>query len=76
MSAKVLEWACPSCGEEGTGEMPPEHAAHAVPGPRELVVIVHRGWGVTMVPIEYLSPMQASNLRFDRERGWWCAPLP
>lgn len=78
MSAKVLEWACPACGEDGVGEMPPEHEAHRAPGPRELIVIVHpsTGWGITMCPIECLSPMQGRGLFFDRERGWWCAPLP
>jgi hypothetical protein len=58
--------------------MPEEHAGHQKPKPRELVVIVHpsMGWGITMVPIEHLSPMQAKGLYFNRDSGWWCAPLP
>lgn len=56
--------------------MPPEHEAHKAPKLGDLVVIVHLGWGVTMVPYAYLSPMQERGLYFDAERGWWCAPLP
>jgi hypothetical protein len=81
MSASLMTWACLSCGEEGTGDMPPEHGEHQAPGPRELIVIVHpsTGWGVTMCPIELLSPMQRERIWFQRtgtRAGWWCAPLP
>jgi hypothetical protein len=60
------------------GDLPPEHEAHKAPGPASLVVILHPStdWGITMVPRAYLSPMQARGLRFDRARGFWCAPLP
>lgn len=60
------------------GDMPPEHEAHRSPRPRELIAIIPEGhrWAVTTVPIEYLSPMQARGLYFDRDTGWWCAPLP
>lgn len=60
------------------GDMPPEHEAHATPKPGDLVVILHpsTGWGITAVPYAYLSPLQEKGLHFDRERGFWCAPLP
>jgi hypothetical protein len=60
------------------GDMPPEHEAHKAPRPGDLVVILHpsTGWGVTAVPYAYLSPMQERGMHFDRERGFWCAPLP